>query len=100
MIKHGMKRSMCRVYYPMIFSEVAKEHHARCLRDSQREFSETLAVLLRAVFEHLRPNRTCTNVHASKELRKMTAYIAVAKTADISPLASSTATMSCSKVLL
>jgi len=85
MIKHGMKRSMCRVYYPMIFSEVANKHHARCLRDSQRGFSEALAVLLRAVFEHLRSNRMCTKVRAIEELRKMTAYVAVAETANIEP---------------
>ena len=85
MIKHGMKRSMCQVYYPMIFSEVAKKHHARCLRDSQRGSSEALAVLLRAVFEHLRPNRISTKVRAIEELRKMTAYIVVAETAHIKP---------------
>jgi hypothetical protein len=29
----------------MIFSEVANKHHARCLRDGQRGFSEGLVVL-------------------------------------------------------
>jgi hypothetical protein len=67
----------------MIFSEVANKHHARCLGSSQRGFSEDLAVLLTKCLDTFGRYRTCTNVHALEGLCKATAFVAVAKIAEI-----------------
>lgn len=69
----------------MIFSEVANKHHARCLRSSQRGFSEDLTVLLTTCLDTFGRYRTCTKAHALEGLCKVTACVAVAKIAEIKP---------------